>query len=255
MIPFALLIKPVIIIGTLLTVKAGALTGFRFVENGLDWPATLEDLKQDRRFLSAVGTDTVKLLPAITRLQRAISLEDVIESAHDIKRAVDHLPDKTRAGLNNSMGLSRIIDSALQYGLARCGRAIIKQRADDEEVSIALARYYFGLFMIGRCNGQLNNQEQTDIILTLITLHNTRNSTQDMAISTILQTWWPEKAFDLGEALTQLREAAVLQGLAPSPMFKVYITRAIGGDVVPKNEPNLLEDLTEHFPDTSSTAA
>jgi hypothetical protein len=255
MLPLPFIISPVVVAGKLLAIKVAALTGFRFAENGLDWPATLEDLKRDHRMLTAIGTDTVKLVPAITRLQRADTLEAIIRSAHDIKRAVDHLPEKTRNGLNRSVGLSAIIDAALRHGLNTSGRAILKQRPDDEDVPSALARTYFGLFLVGRGGGTLTERDRTNVILELCSLHTARSTREDLVVVTQLQTWLPEKAFPLGEALYDLKEAFVLMELAHPPMFKVYITRALGGDMLPLNEPVLLDDLTERFPEQPSTTA
>ena len=234
--------------------KETALSGFRFIQNGFNWPATLEDIKQDHRFLAAVGKDTVNLIPALTRLQTSSSLAGVIRSAQDINRALNHLPEKTRLGLNESVGLERIIDAALAYALSRCGHALLNVRVKDESLSQGLERMYLGLFLVGRGHATLSEKHQTQVIMALLSIHEQRNTANDQRVRLILQTWLPEKALALGEALVHLKESFALYELAAPDMFKVYITAALGGNATAVNEPGLLTDLTTRFPEPTIDA-
>jgi len=234
--------------------KTAVLSGFRLVENGFHGPATLEDLKKDKQFLTALGSDAAKLIPALTRLGTSNDLESVIISAHCIRRALDHLPEKTKAGLNESIGLEKFINAALAYALTRCGKSLLTAKIKDESITDGIKRAYYGLFLIGQSCGVLAEKDRTQAIMMLLHMHELRGNTDDLRVRAILQTWLPEKAMELGEALSELRESFELYTMAPPQMFKVYITSAIGGNMTATNVRNLLIDITEQYPEIEPEA-
>ena len=198
-------------------------------------------------FIPAIGFiwKAYGIKSAVDTLRSATTLESIVATAHSLKRAVDLVPD----GVKDYVDLTKPANVALQGALIICGKRMLHEQTNSESDSDTLTRQYLGLSLIGRSGGTLTGNSLTNIILSLMKTHGARAEVFDSRISRLLQTWRPEKADDLIEALAELPEVQTSGDPGLSDVYKTYIVAALGGDVV-LPDIDLLTEFTKQFPET-----
>lgn len=233
--------------------KEVTLTTFRFAQNGFDWTGTLKDLINDHRFGAQVGADTFGLGPALYRLYTSTNIADMRAAAIAIKKARDHLPEKTLEGLNKNFALDQVIEANIAYGLKQVATSLLKSPWFTLDPNAQLQQTYLGLYLLSRCGLQLELQEQGRIIGDVLTAHTTRDSNADQAVKPLLQSWTMDKGEMFAKTVAMLPEA--LNSGIDSKLFGTHVARAMGADIPISDEDTLLEEFAAPVPKESQSAA
>lgn len=198
-------------------VTHGSIYVWKLIENGGDFKATNKELKDISKNVAFVATDTAFIPKALWTIWNSHDLNELVKAVQSFDRAYKHLPEKTRKGLENSVGMSDLVEHTLAGALSRSGASLLRTRQltsfDDE-----LEALYLGLFLIGRAGQRLTPAEQTDIILTLRTVHQERGKTNwshhnDQLIDELLSIFSLERMEKLRKHLAFLPEVMTLQNL------------------------------------------
>jgi|GEM_PF-5212383 len=227
----------------------------RFTQHGGDPDATWDALQKDASAALAaslnfakkgsdITVDTAKIVSAMVALRNAADFQSLVDGAHALSRALEHLPEETRIGLSKpkSFNLDAKINAALSTNLFRCGAQILEKAphpdAPGEQV---LQSLYFGLYLIGRSGETADADNASSCITNLINLHKAVNSANNEIVEAL-------QAVTTGDITSLLNIAPGHMNLSeyvPTELqntIGMYVISALGGEISPKERP-LLQDL------------
>lgn len=219
------------------------------------WESVSKKITAGAKKAAAGATDGAKFMKdfaivstAVVQLRNSSNLDTLTKGCHALKRALDTLPEETVSGLNNVFSIDQVIDEALKTSLSQCGLALLEQDAGDLSPAEVLQRSYFATYLVGRSGVNMNSQEKVTSRGMLSRQHMKLGTDTDMEILDTLVNYTPADAMKLVKQLTAYKGLMLEDSIGG--LYPVYIAKALGGDITPKNDTLLIDEIITMFPKT-----
>jgi len=185
---------------------------------------------------------------AVVQLKNSSDLNTLAKGCRALKRALDTLPKETIAGLNKVFNIDKVIDEALKTTLAQCGLALLEQDAEGLSSQEIMKRTYFATYLVGR-SGEVYDPEIKPLAVAILGNHHLHIGTPaDVEIAETLAGYAPSDAALLVQQLTDY--TGLGNENQAGGLYTVYIAKALGGDITPKNDTLLIDEIITMFSET-----
>lgn len=233
-------------------------TSGRFVQHGGDHEKTWEVLKKDIQTAFEKGSgiatggaqftkDAGTIVVAMTRLQNSADLRTLADGCRALTRALDNLPEETLAGIKKTFSLDERIESQLSAVLHQCGLTLLEADPEDLSAEEILQRTYHAAYLVGRSGNVFDTQTKYACLAMLGNHHIHFGTEADMHVLDALVDYSAEDATKLVTALRAHPGFAAQESF--DVLYPVYIAKALGGDITPKNESLLIDEIIAMFPE------
>ena len=227
--------------------------GFHGGDHKAAWKSVSKKITAGAESAAATALDSAKFMKdfaivstALVQLQNSSDFQTVIKGCHALKRAMASLPEETITGLNKVFSLSDYIEEGLRGTVHSCGLTVVQNIRPENAVQ-DLQQIYFGLYLVGRSGSILEKDQCYSSIQALMALHQECGDRTGNKIQKVLEDFKPEDPTVLTDALSDY-----LPKWGPgesSIMPAVYITKALGGDIIPTQTIPLIDEIVAMFPE------